>query len=314
MNSVAKHQLGFFALASLLFVLMPNSISIRDDGSATARRLVVDVPWHQHLLASAFGTIDRAIFTLPRPVGTTIPDFADYRLVNPDAPDLAIVASAPSKRSERNHLEFALPQKIAPPIVKRLAEIDPEAPRPNPQPNGRPERQIQSGPAIIEVSIPSLAPMAYTRFCLEYSEDCDRRGMNFRRRTIALTAERWAELTTVNRQINQDIIPERDEGDVLTEEWRLHPVAGACHDYAVTKRHELLAQGWPSSSLLLSEVVMSSGEHHLVLVVRTNEGDVVLDNLNANIQPVEMVPYQWIRIQSTSNPNFWFTVGPRKAA
>jgi predicted transglutaminase-like cysteine proteinase len=52
----------------------------------------------------------------------------------------------------------------------------------------------------------------------------------------------------------------------------------------------------------------------LVLVVRTNEGEVVLDNLDANIQPVQTVPYRWVRIQSTGNPNFWFTVGPGKAA
>jgi predicted transglutaminase-like cysteine proteinase len=167
---------------------------------------------------------------------------------------------------------------------------------------------------MIEVNIPILAPIAYTRFCLEYSDDCERRGVDLTSRTVALTAERWVELTTVNRQINRDIIPERNEGDVLTEEWRVHPRAGNCHDYAVTKRHELLAQGWSSSSLLLSEVITNSGEHHLVLVVRTSEGDVVLDNLDANIHPVDMVPYRWVRIQSTSNPNFWFTVGLGKAA
>jgi predicted transglutaminase-like cysteine proteinase len=312
MNS-AKHQLALFAVASLLFVLMLHSTSTRDVDSIMQQHLVVGAPWHQHLLASPFGTIDQTIFALPRPVGTKIPDFADDRLGNPHALDLAVVASVPSERSERSHLESAPPQKIAP-IVNRFAKIDPQAPRPNPEPNERPERQIHSGRAMITVDLPILAPMAYTRFCLEYSEDCERRGMDLRRRTVALTAERWVELTTVNRQINRDIVPQRDEGDVLAEEWRVHPMAGNCHDYAVTKRHELLAQGWPSSSLLLSEVVTGSGEHHLVLVVRTNEGDVVLDNLDANIQPVQMVPYRWVRIQSTSNPNFWFTVGPGKAA
>jgi predicted transglutaminase-like cysteine proteinase len=42
----------------------------------------------------------------------------------------------------------------------------------------------------------------------------------------------------------------------------------------------LLARGWPSRSLLLSEVVIPTGEHHQLLVVRVKNGDLVLDNLS----------------------------------
>jgi predicted transglutaminase-like cysteine proteinase len=91
----------------------------------------------------------------------------------------------------------------------------------------------------------------------------------------------------------------------LAEEWLVSPKYGDCNDYAVTKRHELLALGWPSRTLLLSEVATSWGEHHLVLVVRTAGGDVVLDNLNANVYPVSKARYEWVRIQSPLNPKFW---------
>ena len=79
--------------------------------------------------------------------------------------------------------------------------------------------------------------------------------------------------------------PERNLAGVVGEEWLISPKAGDCNDYAVTKRHELLARGWPSRALLLAEVIVPSGEHHLVVVVRTNEGDFVLDNLNASVRP-----------------------------
>lgn len=60
---------------------------------------------------------------------------------------------------------------------------------------------------------------------------------------------------------------------LATEEWLLSPPAGDCNDYAITKRHKLLEFGWPSRALLLSEVVIPSGEHHLVLVVRVTNND-----------------------------------------
>jgi predicted transglutaminase-like cysteine proteinase len=157
---------------------------------------------------------------------------------------------------------------------------------------------------------PVLPPIGHTRFCLQYPADCEVHGVDFRRRNIALTVERLNDLNDVNRKVNRDIVPEVTSGNGATEQWVIAPPAGDCKDYAITKRHELLARGWPSRALLLSEVVVPDGEHHLVLVVRTKDVDVVLDNLNANIRPVAMTyrQYQWIRIETPQNPKFWARV------
>lgn len=162
----------------------------------------------------------------------------------------------------------------------------------------------------IRLDSPVLAPMAHVRFCLHYQDDCAVHGVDFRRRHIALTEERWHELATINRKVNQNIIPQAHSGDVATDQWYIAPSAGDCADYAVTKRHELLESGWPSRSLLLAEVVVPSGEHHLVLVVRMKDVDLVLDNLNENIRTAAMTryQYQWVRIQSPYNPKFWASV------
>jgi predicted transglutaminase-like cysteine proteinase len=45
-----------------------------------------------------------------------------------------------------------------------------------------------------------------------------------------------------------------------------------------------------------------------VLVVRTEQGDPVADNLNANIRPWYQTRYRWVRVQSPRNPQFWATV------
>jgi predicted transglutaminase-like cysteine proteinase len=159
----------------------------------------------------------------------------------------------------------------------------------------------------IALEDPVLPPIGHSRFCLKYPADCRARGIDFRRRFIAFTSLRQEELNRVNRRINRAIIPTHTAGNGAFEEWLIAPPAGDCNDYAVTKRHELLKRGWPSRALLLSEVVVPSGEHHLVLIVRVKDGDMVLDNLHAQIiSAVEASrQYRWVRIEMPQNPKFW---------
>ena len=169
----------------------------------------------------------------------------------------------------------------------------------------KPARLLQTNVDRINFDTPTLAPMAFVRFCTRYSEDCKVRRMAFRPKPVALTKARRAELVKVNRDVNRAIRPQENLNGVTDEKWLIAPRDGDCNDYAVTKRHELLARGWPSHALLLAEVVVPTREHHLVLVVRTNEDDLVLDNLNWNIRPVSQIQYQWVRGQQPGNPKFW---------
>jgi predicted transglutaminase-like cysteine proteinase len=161
----------------------------------------------------------------------------------------------------------------------------------------------------------ALPPIGHTRFCLRYPDDCKVQEVDFRHRNIVLTPERWTELNIINRDVNRSIFAEVMPGNGATEKWVISPSTGDCKDYAVTKRHELLARGWPSRALLLSEVVIPSGEHHLILVVRVKDADLVLDNLNNYIRLAAMTydQYLWVRIQSPQNPKFWVRVRSQDA-
>lgn len=161
----------------------------------------------------------------------------------------------------------------------------------------------------IALTGPTLAPFAHTRFCLQYPSDCTTRRNRFRPGPIGLTEERWRELRTVNRNVNDSIRFEPNLAGVAEERWVIAPKTGDCNDYAVTKRHELIARGWPAHTLLLAEVITTWGEHHLVLVVRTKTGDVVADSLFEDIKVWTKSPYQWVRIQSPKRSTFWSTVG-----
>ena len=132
----------------------------------------------------------------------------------------------------------------------------------------------------------ALPPMAHSVFCFQYPKDCEYQEDCISRRKFELTPQRWRDLEEVNAKVNRSIRPERNTLGLAGEKWIVAPKSGDCNDYAVTKQHELLARGWPSRTLLLAEVVTHWGEHHLILVVRTGDGDLVLDNMSGEHSPV----------------------------
>jgi predicted transglutaminase-like cysteine proteinase len=60
---------------------------------------------------------------------------------------------------------------------------------------------------------------------LQYPDDCKVRRTDFRRRNIRLTALRWSELDTVNRDVNRDIVPENGTG-ARRLKWTVASAAG----------------------------------------------------------------------------------------
>jgi predicted transglutaminase-like cysteine proteinase len=163
----------------------------------------------------------------------------------------------------------------------------------------------------IAFQTPTLAPLAFMKFCMRYPDECRKSRTAFRPGPVKLNAERFAKLMNINRAVNVAIRFQANLRGVVGEEWVINPTSGDCNDYAVSKRAQLRALGWPARSLLLSEVVTSWGEHHLVLVVRTNKGDLVLDSLTGAIRPWFQARYQWVRAQLPGDPMSWRTLTSR---
>jgi predicted transglutaminase-like cysteine proteinase len=154
---------------------------------------------------------------------------------------------------------------------------------------------------------PTLAPFQHVRFCLRYPSDCKSDPTESER--IELNAQTLDLLKRVNRSVNLSIIPElKSYGPDLQDGWTIAPFRGDCNDYAVTKRHELLESGLPSKALRLSVVKTASGIGHLVLVVVTTKGDIVMDNLTEALRPWQSTDYLWLKIQSAADARFWHEV------
>lgn len=152
---------------------------------------------------------------------------------------------------------------------------------------------------------PVLAPFAHVRFCLAHPADCvpDRSEESD---LVPMSAAALAELAEVNLAVNRLIRPiAKPEAGLSGAGWAVAPGAGDCNDFAVTKRRRLLDLGWPIAALRLAAVRTASGEGHLVLVVATSRGDLVLDNLRSDIRHVGQAGYEWISVQSAADPRLW---------
>jgi spore germination cell wall hydrolase CwlJ-like protein len=71
-----------FGLLLTAFAFFPTQIGYQDLAALIARQPAVQARWHEHLLASPFGTIHAAIFSFPRPLGAEMPEPPAYRLAS----------------------------------------------------------------------------------------------------------------------------------------------------------------------------------------------------------------------------------------
>ena len=80
-----------------------------------------------------------------------------------------------------------------------------------------------------------------------------------------------------------------------------------------TRRRETVTitpspSGMSFSRAACRRVKTSSGIGHLVLVVATTKGDIVMDNLTEAIRPWQSTDYDWLKIQSAADARLWYGV------
>ncbi len=131
-------------------------------------------------------------------------------------------------------------------------------------------------------------------------------------RTVPLTREALDQLYEVNRTINRSVAPTPDilayhEGDYWTLPLSRGTEMGDCEEYALEKRHALALLNWPSQAMSLAVVTTPQGLH-VVLLVLTSGGDLVLDSLSERVVGWRSVGYRWIKRQVPGRPLIWATV------
>jgi predicted transglutaminase-like cysteine proteinase len=155
----------------------------------------------------------------------------------------------------------------------------------------------------------TLPPVGYVVFCHEHEADCRYSGPFAD--LVQLTPDKIAALEQVNRTVNTSVSPVTDlELYGKAEVWAYPKDKGDCEDYVLLKRRMLIERGWPESTLLITVVRDENNEGHAVLTVRTDAGDLVLDNKRQAIVRYNETPYTFIKRQSERNPLVWISLLP----
>jgi len=158
-------------------------------------------------------------------------------------------------------------------------------------------------------------PYGWQHFCSAQPAECEPAALE--PAFAQLTTPSWTELNAINTIVNREIEPIGDEDhyhiyeqDILN--WWTYPDDGKgnCNDYVLMKRKLLIEAGWPRSALLMTVVVDHNGDGHLILMVHTDRGDLILDNMREEIVPWDRTGYRFVKRQSAFNHNEWVAIQP----
>ncbi|MNL88581.1 hypothetical protein D3C87_2183760 [compost metagenome] len=64
--------------------------------------------------------------------------------------------------------------------------------------------------------------------------------------------------------------------------------------------------GWSAKALRIAVTKTPAGKGHAVLVVKTDRGDLVLDNRMNEIKSWTDTDLRWLMIQSGDDPRIWY--------
>jgi predicted transglutaminase-like cysteine proteinase len=158
--------------------------------------------------------------------------------------------------------------------------------------------------AFAPASGPTSTPIGAAEFCKTHRSDC---GPNARPLAAAvLTEASWQMLIAVNDHVNATVKPVTDADLYKVAEYWTYPAGeGDCEDFALEKRRLLIANGWDASTLMMTVVRQANGEGHAVLMVRTDRGDLVLDNQDGRVLLWKDTPYEFVKRQSQADPRQW---------
>lgn len=128
---------------------------------------------------------------------------------------------------------------------------------------------------------------------------------------LAVTLDKagWDRVNSINRGVNRRI---RRAADIrafgVADFWQAPSEAGArgdCEDYVLAKRVALIESGIPAEALSIAIVMTRWGESHAVLLLASDSGEFVLDNLTPWISRWDAVDYDWQERQAPGKVFDW---------
>ncbi|MFE1600954.1 transglutaminase-like cysteine peptidase [Methylobacterium sp. ID0610] len=178
--------------------------------------------------------------------------------------------------------------------------------------SGAAEAQTLAALPATTLAAPSLGPArpiaAWVDFCQRYASECavDASEPDL----ISLSPRLWQTIITINRSVNARIRPLTDQEHWgVPDRWDLaEDGSGDCEDYQLLKRKLLAESGLPRRAMRMTVVIDEKGEGHAVLMLRTDRGDLVLDNKTSAVLPWHRTGYTYIKRES-QDAVAWVSLG-----
>jgi predicted transglutaminase-like cysteine proteinase len=152
------------------------------------------------------------------------------------------------------------------------------------------------------------AVFGWVSFCQRHPDECAFSPVE--PASIALTPRTWQLIVSLNRRVNTDIRPLSDQEHWATaDRWDMPTDGmGDCEDFQLLKRKLLAEAGLPRRAMRITVVVDEKGEGHAVLMLRTDRGDIILDNKTNDILPWHDTGYIYVKREGQEGPA-WVSLG-----
>ncbi|EEE38918.1 hypothetical protein RKLH11_2764 [Rhodobacteraceae bacterium KLH11] len=159
--------------------------------------------------------------------------------------------------------------------------------------------------AFIQSVAASPPPSGAQQLCRQYSWACAHNSA-----TRLSSAQEMQLVKQINRRVNASTREITDQSQYKTREMWALPTSrgGDCEDFALLKKRDLIRAGIDPRKLLIATVLDTRRNSHAVLVYRSSQGDLVLDNLTNRIKPWNDTRYLFLRMQDPKQPRNWVGV------
>ncbi|SFU79480.1 Predicted transglutaminase-like cysteine proteinase [Methylobacterium sp. 174MFSha1.1] len=150
--------------------------------------------------------------------------------------------------------------------------------------------------------------VGWVEFCARYASECAVDASEPAQ--VTLTPRLWQTVTGINRQVNTSLRAVTDQEHWgVPDRWDLaEDGSGDCEDFQLLKRKLLAQAGLPRRAMRMTVVIDEKGEGHAVLMLRTDRGDLVLDNKTSAVLPWHKTGYTFIKRES-QDATAWVSLG-----
>lgn len=151
----------------------------------------------------------------------------------------------------------------------------------------------------------TTSPPGASGLCNKYQWACTRTGYRGVSGRAALQLAK-----SINSRINRQTDQIEDRAQYGQQEYWTLPTSrgGDCEDIVLLKKKKLLEKGLASETLLIATVLDLDRNSHAVLVLRTEQGDFVLDSLRNKVIPWRSTGYTFLKMQNPKSLHKWDAV------